>query len=259
VLRDTDPDFSENPQRICALTLISSSRRPGTVLLEAGQRQKMKEEHMRRAFEVGGLLAAVVLIAFGVAAVVMGFNGKGTVHDSIKQEKIVGTPDMKPAAIAAEAKSAGLPDTVALPTCDVAGKAITNGDQARCFAGYMRIHALEATGGKTYAEMPRYATADGKGTDDAAKALKGDNGQPRDNPARTVWVNETALSTALNASYMADRLSIFGIVVGIALLLAGVGFAVLAIGGALRNPDSALSFLHKRGAGSSTGSVVRTA
>jgi hypothetical protein len=34
--------------------------------------------------------------------------------------------------------------------------------------------------------------------------------------------------------------------VGVALVLAGFGFAILAIGGALRNPDTALSFLRRR-------------
>jgi hypothetical protein len=115
----------------------------------------------------------------------------------------------------------------------VAGKLVNNGDRARCFAKYMRIHALEATGGKTYSQMPRFATADNKGTNDATKAKKAPNGQPLDNPARQVWITETALGTALNTSYMAERLSIFGMVVGIALLLAGVGFLVLALGGAL--------------------------
>jgi len=67
-----------------------------------------------------------------------------------------------------------------------------------------------------------------------------------DNGRRNLWVTETALSTALNTSYMADRLSLFGVVVGIALLLAGIGFAILAIGGALRNPETALAFLHRR-------------
>ena len=41
-------------------------------------------------------------------------------------------------------------------------------------------------------------------------------------------MTETALTTALNTSYMADRLGLFGIVVGIALLLSGIGFIVLA-------------------------------
>lgn len=47
----------------------------------------------------------------------------------------------------------------------------------------------------------------------------------------TIWVTETALGTALNVSYMATQLSLFSLVVGIALLLAGVGFIVLALGG----------------------------
>ena len=190
---------------------------------------------MRRLFEIGGLLAGVVLIGFGIGALVLGINGRSTVHDSLKLEKIVGTPDMTPAAIAAEAKKAGLPASIKLPTVDVAGKAINNGDRARAFASYMRIHALEATGGKTYAEMPRFATGDGKGTNDPAQAQKGPSGQPLDNAARQVWITETALSTALNTSYMAEQLSIFGIVVGVALLLTGIGLLVLTLGGALRH------------------------
>ena len=190
---------------------------------------------MRRLFEIGGLLAGVVLIAFGIGALVLGVNGRSTVHDSLKQEKIVGSPDMTPAAIAAEAKEAGLPSSVKLPTVDVAGKPINNGDRARAFASYMRIHALEATGGKTYAEMPRFATADGKGTNDPAQAQKGPSGRPLDNSARQVWITETALSTALNTSYMAEQLSIFGMVVGVALLLTGIGLLVLTLGGALRH------------------------
>jgi hypothetical protein len=190
---------------------------------------------MRRLFEIGGLLAGVVLIAFGIGALVLGVNGRSTVHDSLKLEKIVGTPDMTPAAIAAEAKKAGLPSSIKLPTVDVAGKPINNGDRARAFASYMRIHALEATGGQTYAEMPRFATADGKGTNDPAQAQKGPSGRPLDNPARQVWITETALSTALNTSYMAEQLSVFGMVVGVALLLTGIGLLVLTLGGALRH------------------------
>ena len=49
-------------------------------------------------------------------------------------------------------------------------------------------------------------------------------------PVRATWINATALSTALNVSYMAQQLALFGIVVGIALLLSGIGFIVLAAG-----------------------------
>jgi hypothetical protein len=203
---------------------------------------------MRKFFEIGGLVAAAILIAFGVTAIVMGVNGRSTVQDSLKLEQIVGSPDMSPSAIAAEAKKAGLPASVDLPTVDVAGKPIDTGDRARAFASYMRIHTLEATGGVPYAQMPRFATADGKGTNDATKALQA-NGRPVDNAARNIWVTETALTTALNTSYMASQLALFGIVVGVALLLSGIGFGILAIGGALRNPESVLSSVtHKTGA-----------
>jgi hypothetical protein len=53
------------------------------------------------------------------------------------------------------------------------------------------------------------------------------NGQPVANSARDIWVTETALTTALNVSYMASQLALFSIVVGVALLLAGIGFIVL--------------------------------
>jgi len=189
---------------------------------------------MRRLFEIGGVGATVVLIVFGVVSIAMGVNGRSTVRDSIKQEQIVGTPDMNKTAIAAEAKQAGLPASIKLPTADIAGKPINSGARARDFATYMRIHALEATGGVPYAQLPRYATADGKGTNDATQALKGSNGQPVDNPVRNVWITETALSTALNASYLAENVALFGIVVGVALLLTGIGFGVLVVGGSLR-------------------------
>ena len=211
---------------------------------------------MRKLFEIGGVVAAAVLIAFGIGAIVMGFNGRTTVQDSLKQEKIVGTPEMTPAAIKAEAAKAGLNvKSISFPTQSVANLPINSGDRAHTFAGYMRIHALEATSGMTYAQMGRFTAKPGTpakftdglgGTSDPKYALTDPKTkQPVDNARRNVWVTETALSTALNASYMADRISVFGIVVGIALLLSGIGFAILAIGGALRNPATALKFLRK--------------
>jgi hypothetical protein len=188
---------------------------------------------MRRWLQYGGFAAGIVLIVFGVVAIAMGANGRSTVRDNLRQEQIVGSADMTPALIAVAAKEAGLKD-VSLPTCSVAGVTVSNGAQARCFASYMRIHALEASGGLTYSQMPRYASADGKGTSDKTAAVKSSSGQPLDNPVRAVWVSETAFATALNVSYMADQLALFGVVVGIALLLSGIGFIVLAAFGTLR-------------------------
>jgi hypothetical protein len=187
-----------------------------------------EEEVMRKnIWSYGGVAASIVLIVIGVVAVVAAASGRSEVRSDIKREAIVGTPDMTPKAIAAEAKQAGLTN-VSLPTCSVANEPITTGAEAKCFASYMRIHTLEATGGKTYAEMPRYATADGKGTNDAKAALTKD-GQPVDNPARNIWINETALTTALNTSFFAERVSMFSLAMGIALLLSGLGFLVLTV------------------------------
>jgi hypothetical protein len=211
---------------------------------------------MRKAFEIGGFIAAAVLIAFGVVAIVMGVNGRNTVNNSLSHEYIVGSSDMTPSAIKAEAKQAGIYSAVKdWPTESVANQNIDTGDKARAFAGYMRIHALEASGGLTYAQMGRFVAKPGtpaKFTDghgatsiDKYAAVDPKTKQPVENGVRNVWVTETALTTALNTSYMASQLALFGIVVGIALLLTGIGFAILAGAGALRNPETALSFAKK--------------
>lgn len=209
---------------------------------------------MRKGLEIGGAVAAVVLVAFGVAAIVMGANGQSTVGDSLAQEQIAGTPDMTPELIKAEVRDAGLSSRItSLPSCEVAGQPIDSGGSARCFAQYMRVHSLIATRGYTYSQMGRYEArpntpkgelAPGGGTESGKyAAIDRETGQLAENPARQVWVTSTALSTALNASYMADQLSLFGIFVGIALLLTGIGFGVLVAAGAVRNPDTALGFL----------------
>ena len=59
--------------------------------------------------------------------------------------------------------------------------------------------------------------------------------QPVSNGARNLWVTETSLSTALYLAYTASAISLFGLVVGIALLLSGIGFLILALSGAIEH------------------------
>ena len=88
------------------------------------------------------------MIAFGVAAIVMGVNGRSTVQDSLRAEQIVGSEDMTPALIKKAATEAGLSvSSLDIPTVAVAGKSIDTGGEARAFAQYLRIHALESSGG----------------------------------------------------------------------------------------------------------------
>lgn len=187
--------------------------------------QKEEDMNVRKALEWGGFAAGAVLIAFGIAAIAMGFNGRSTVRDNLKAEQIFFGSAADPAV------PKGL-----------AGKQVTNGDRAREFAKMMRTHALAITDGKVYAEMGRFLDVDGNDTSDEALAAKDPKtGRPVENAARNVWVTATALSTALNTSYMAEQMALFGIVVGIALLLAGIGFIVLTLFGGLRAPAPARS------------------
>jgi len=91
----------------------------------------------------------------------------------------------------------------------------------------VRAHARH--GRRTSAPSACHAVACGrlKGNSDKAAATKGENGAPVSNPARQIWVTQTALATALNVSFFAEGVALFAIVVGIALLLVGIGFFVM--------------------------------
>jgi hypothetical protein len=194
---------------------------------------------MRRLLEYGGVIAGIILVGFGVGALVMSIDARSTTRDELQRENIVGSPDMSPEGIQAGIEEAGLTD-VDVPSCDVAEEPIETGGDARCFSQYLRIHALESSGGLTYAEMGRFVAEDDPenpaGTNDEEAAQLDEEGNPVPNAKRNTWVTATALSTALNVSYMAEQLALFGVVVGVALILAGIGFIVLALGGALRRP-----------------------
>ena len=164
---------------------------------------------MSKLLRYCGVAASIVLIAFGIGSVVTGVNGRDQVRSDLKREQIVGTPDM---------------------AASVADKQVTTGAQAKAFADGMRKHTLEATGGQTYAQMGRFLDKAGKPTsDEKAAAVDPATHKPVENAARNIWVTETALTTALNTSYFAERVATFAIVMGIALLLTGIGLLVLTL------------------------------
>jgi hypothetical protein len=171
-----------------------------------------------KLLRLGGYLSGGVLIAFGIAVIALGVYAFTFTRDSIEEEGIVfGSADDPAVAEHAE---------------QWAGEQVRTGRQALAFAEIMREHTLASTGGLTYAEMGRFQSAadpaDPAGTNDEAAAAKDENGEPISNAARDLWVTETALTTALNVGFMAEMLSLFSIVIGVALLLAGIGFVILA-------------------------------
>lgn len=163
---------------------------------------------MSRTFQLGGYAASSLLAVLGVAMIVIGLIGRADVRDRLAQEEIVGTPDSS-----------------------IAGEAVDTGGEAQVFADTIRTHTLEATGGLTYAEMPRAVFKDSGETvpdDQVEQALA--SGKAIDNPERQIWITSTALSTALNTSFFAESVATFSIVVGVALILIGIGLFVLARG-----------------------------
>jgi hypothetical protein len=163
---------------------------------------------MRTISMWGGLLASTVLIAFAIASITLGVTARSDVRTALAAEGIVGTPDSS-----------------------IPNQKVDTGAEAEAFAKTIRKHTLAMTDGQTYAEMGRFLDADGNDTSDESKAATDpETGEPVENGARNVWVTSTALSTALNVSFFAERVALFSIMMGVALLLTGIGFFVLCLG-----------------------------
>ena len=165
----------------------------------------------RAIFAYGGIAASLILVVFGIASIVIGYQGRADVRDMLEEEQIT---------VSEDAEKYG-------------GQVVDNGAKAQAQADVIRMHQLEATGGLTYAQMGRFATEDGNpaGTNNADEAAKNPTtGAPLPNTLRDRWVTATALSTSLNTAYFAEQVGLFSMVMGFALLLTGIGFAVLTVG-----------------------------
>lgn len=190
----------------------------------------MDDARMRKAFWIGGLAAGALLIILGGIWIWQGASARSEVHDTISREQIVGSPDMSPETFEGEVEG------VTIPTCDVADEEITTGAEARCFADWMRVHALEGTDGQTFSEMGRFLDANGDDVfNEADAATDPQSGQPVTNPARDLWVTQRALATGLELAFVGEQVSLFSLATGIVFLLIGIGLIVmLTIGGVLR-------------------------
>src|SRR3954465_16024689 len=175
-----------------------------------------QESAMSRFPKYAGIFASIALIALGIGTVVVGASGRDRVRSDLAREQIVGTPDST-----------------------IPGQKVDTGAKAQAFAKVMRKHTLEATGGQTYSQMGQFLDKAGKPTSESKlAAIDPKTTKPVSNPARQIWVTETALTTALNTAYFAESTALFAIVMGFALLLTGIGFLVFLLI-ALRRPATA--------------------
>jgi hypothetical protein len=201
-MRTSGPEAYLGKAVLCA----DSAAAPGLQTRRINRPQERKLV-MSKVFQYGGIVASIVLIAFGAGTIIVGYNGRDRVHSDLAREQIIGTPDSS-----------------------IPNQLVDNGSEAEAFAKVMRKHTLEATGGQTYAQMGRYMGKDGKPTnDEKLAAVDAKSGKPIDNPLRNLWVTETALTTALHSSYFAESVATFAMVMGFALMLTGTGFLVLTL------------------------------
>jgi len=175
---------------------------------------------MKKAFPIGLVIIGLVFVAGGIYTLVQGFDAKASVRDQLVAQNITTPPD-----------------------ADIPNVLVQDAETAHAMANIIGHHALEATGGKTYAEMGRFLTPDGGDTSDEAAALKDENGNPVANPLRNVAFQASALQSMLHSAHLAFEVS--DLVIGLGALIVVLGAAVGGIGvalGALAIPALARRF-----------------
>ena len=154
---------------------------------------------MRKAFAIVLVFAGVAFLGAGTYTVMRGFDAKAEVKDQLLAQRIT------------------TPEDAAIPNALVQDAAT-----AHAMANIIGVHASEATGGKTYAEMGRFLAADGGDTSDEAAALKDADGNPVANPLRNVAFQASALQTSLHSSHLAFEVA--NLVIGLGVLIIALGF-----------------------------------
>lgn len=175
---------------------------------------------MRKAIPILLVIVGLGFLAGGVYTAARGFDARDEVRAQLLAQNIT------------------TPEDAAIPNARVDDAAT-----ADAMANIIGVHAAEATGGQTYAEMGRFLTPDGGQTSDEALALKDEAGNPVANPLRNVAFQASALQTSLHTSHMAFNVA--DLVIGIGLLIAVLGVAIGGIGialGALAIPSLARRF-----------------
>lgn len=139
---------------------------------------------MKKLFPIALIALALILGVAGVYTITRGFDAKDQVRAELLAQNIT------------------TPEDASIPNARV-----DDPETAEAMADIIGVHALEITGGRTYAEMDR------------------------DDPARATAFNATALRTSLYTSVMAFNVA--DLVVGIGAMLIALAFAVGGVGVAL--------------------------
>ena len=153
----------------------------------------------RKFFEYGGIAASCVLICISAGAIGLGAWGISEVRErNLAQENIVGARLVHPRA---------------------EGRL---GSEARAFAAVMRTTRSRPRTADTQRWAGSWIRRTRPTTRPRPREIE-KAGQPVSSGARNIWVTETALAGALNMAFLGERVALFGIVMGAALLLPASG------------------------------------
>lgn len=159
----------------------------------------------RKGFPLALILVGIAFVGSGIYTTARGWDARQTVRTELLAQNITTSED------------------AAIPNVPV-----QDGATAHAQAEIIGVHALEATGGETYAEMGRFLTPDGGSTSDEAAALKDKEGNPVANPLREVAFQASALQASLHMSHLAWDVST--LVIGLGLMIVTLGFVIGGIG-----------------------------
>src|SRR5688500_20198420 len=121
---------------------------------------------MKKAFPILLIIFGAVFVAAGGYTVYRGFDARDQVRNELVAQNITTRED------------ASIPNAL-----------VDDPATAKSMAEIINTHALESTGGLTYAEMGRFQSkadpGEPAGPNDEAAALAGDGGQPGSSPIST--------------------------------------------------------------------------
>jgi hypothetical protein len=163
-------------------------------------------------------LFPTLVIAIGI---IFALGGLGTMGAGIYINNFVGDE--------LAAQNITTPEDASIPNTPVTSIAT-----ALSMADIIQHHAATSSKGLTYAQMGRFAVADGNpaGTNKAEEALKGATGKPVANAARDTQLTAAGLVTSLSLSAMAFGAAYGAIALGLGFLVLGI--IVTGLGYALR-------------------------
>lgn len=153
-------------------------------------------EKMLKVSAILAMVAGVLMVAASVFGITFTYN-------NIARENIVTTEDSS------------------IPNTPVRGPFTLKAQ-----ADIIRVHSLKASGGKTFAEMPRTVPQ----LDASGKPVVGKDGKPVmvENAARNLWVTSTALTTALNLGILTYAFSALALFMGFVSIWTGITFHMLS-------------------------------